>query len=1060
MRKTANYQIGPDGMYRIDDYDEMPAFSSFLPGIGGPDGVPLWCMYVNRGQAVVSFGTANKDNAIAEFLPATWAYQLVGIQGFRTFCKVDGQYYEPFQKNLTSIDYDYSRSMHIQTDRLELTEVNKTLGLRFDVEYFSPVNKPVGSLIRLVTISNESSQAKKLDILDGLALIIPTGFTDFGLKAMRRISEAYASVHLTCDQIPFFAAKVMAHDEAEVVKIEEGNFYASWVCCNGKLEYVEPFVDPDIIFGANNDLVTPRLFISQNTLDRDAQIWENRFPCALTPLNTTLKPGESIKVVALSGFSPNEQMLTDFLPDYKSLQDFETASLQSRELINSLLLPAFTLSEIPLFDAYAKQNYLDNVLRGGIPKIFPSKSGSIPLHIYSRRHGDLERDYNYFELSRHPLSSGPGNYRDICQNRRNDIWFYPDLWDQEIRMFAGLIQADGYNPLGIKGYYWVLPRGIDPLQFCPATDEKAKTEFEMIFRKEFHPGQLLNWSLINSVEIVDRSKWLNEILENCDHKLLASGHEGGYWVDHWDYIVDLLDAFAAIYPDKIREVLTDKADIGWFYEGANVVKRSDKYIFFSSGPLQIDTVIDNPLSLKELPAVTVLGKLCALLAIKAVSFDYECKGIEMEAGRPGWNDSMNGLPGLFGSSSCETAEIATLAMWLLKNLPEIPDTNFPVEVADLIDEVVENLTEDLYNWDRCATIRENYRERIYSKISGKTRKINSDQLKTLLGKVKTRAERAIADSIDQRTGLVNTYFMGKPVNAQPQKEKDGSDRLHSKREMPCAQINEFKQEPLPLFLEGQVRWLRMLNDPKMAREIYTAVRKSPIFDTELNMYKLNECLDSCPPEIGRARTFTRGWFENESIWLHMSYKYLFELLRAGLTEEFFEDAKTMLVPFMDPRVYGRSILENSSFLASSANPDKNTRGRGFVARLSGSTAEFIHIWLLLTVGQHPFSMEQGQLHFALKPVLPGEWFTKEQKNVEWNDQSINIPKNSFVCTLLGTVLLVYHNESRQNTFGSSGAKPVRYVLDEETQIDAEYIAPDIAERIRQRGYGRLDVWLE
>ena len=24
-------------------------------------------------------------------------------------------------------------------------------------------------------------------------------------------------------------------------------------------------------------------------------------------------------------------------------------------------------------------------------------------------------------------------------------------------------------------------------------------------------------------------------------------------------------------------------------------------------------------------------------------------GIEMEAGKPGWNDAMNGLPGLFGS---------------------------------------------------------------------------------------------------------------------------------------------------------------------------------------------------------------------------------------------------------------------------------------------------------------------------------------------------------------------------------------------------------------------------
>lgn len=54
----------------------------------------------------------------------------------------------------------------------------------------------------------------------------------------------------------------------------------------------------------------------------------------------------------------------------------------------------------------------------------------------------------------------------------------------------------------------------------------------------------------------------------------------------------------------------------------------------------------------------------------------------------------------------------------------------------------------------------------------------------------------------------------------------------------------------------------------------------------------------------------------------------------------FEDLKNALPPFMDPSVYGRSTLENSSFIASSVNPDESMHGRGFVARLSGTTAEF------------------------------------------------------------------------------------------------------------------------
>ena len=87
---TDEYSLDHKGRFQIKRYDQQPAFASFLPGIGGHDGVPLWCLYVNRGQSISSFGICNKDNPVMEFLSANWAYQLAGIQGFRTFCKVDG----------------------------------------------------------------------------------------------------------------------------------------------------------------------------------------------------------------------------------------------------------------------------------------------------------------------------------------------------------------------------------------------------------------------------------------------------------------------------------------------------------------------------------------------------------------------------------------------------------------------------------------------------------------------------------------------------------------------------------------------------------------------------------------------------------------------------------------------------------------------------------------------------------------------------------------------------------------------------------------------------------
>ena len=77
---------------------------------------------------------------------------------------------------------------------------------------------------------------------------------------------------------------------------------------------------------------------------------------------------------------------------------------------------------------------------------------------------------------------------------------------------------------------------------------------------------------------------------------------------------------------------------------------------------------------------------------------------------------------------------------------------------------------------------------------------------------------------------------------------------------------------------------------------------------------------------------------------------------------------------MDPKIYGRSPIENSSFLATSSNPDPKKWGQGFVSRLSGSTAEMLSMWRYMFVGDHLFTMEDSQLAFELSPKLPKSFF--------------------------------------------------------------------------------------
>ena len=173
---------------------------------------------------------------------------------------------------------------------------------------------------------------------------------------------------------------------------------------------------------------------------------------------------------------------------------------------------------------------------------------------------------------------------------------------------------------------------------------------------------------------------------------------------------------------------------------------------------------------------------------------------------------------------------------------------------------------------------------------------------------------------------------------------------------------------------------------------------------------------------------------------------MLELLRAGMFDEFFTDFKNVFIPFMDPKVYKRSILENSSFLVSSAYPDAIQHGRGFVARLSGCAAEFIDIWVRMTTGKNIFSLDEtGTLKFKLSPILPAWLFDK----------------GKFSFKLFSSIDVTYLNPKKKNTFGNV-VSPKSYTLtidNKEIEIDTPVICEPYASLIRERKVQKIIVSL-
>lgn len=196
------------GRFILHDYDEEKPFSNFLAGLGGFWGVPMWVFYVNRGQGITSFGIQNKDGGILKFLTAEKAYQQTPFVGFRTFVRGKlGKKLFNHMPFFPIVDKDIvkpSRTMFIGMNEMEIEEVAPSIGLKTNVLYFTPPDEDYPSLVRSATFTNiDQTETLKIDVLDGLGKLIPSGLPNNNLDAMGRTMEAWMNVSNTSISIKF-----------------------------------------------------------------------------------------------------------------------------------------------------------------------------------------------------------------------------------------------------------------------------------------------------------------------------------------------------------------------------------------------------------------------------------------------------------------------------------------------------------------------------------------------------------------------------------------------------------------------------------------------------------------------------------------------------------------------------------------------------------------------------------------------------------------------------------------------------------------------------------------
>jgi hypothetical protein len=565
----------------------------------------------------------------------------------------------------------------------------------------------------------------------------------------------------------------------------------------------------------------------------------------------------------------------------------------------------------------------------------------------------------------------------------------------------------------------------------------------------------------------------------------------GYWADHWTYTLDLVNSFTSIFPDKEEEMLWDSAKIPFFMSPAVVKPRSSRYVLIEDperpkkhtirifnaicawGDEDFPTSKYNALtkiykdsnyvasadgtagvwqqnSLGNTFEVSPVTKLCMLALIKFSTMDPHGMGVEMEGGKPGWNDAMNGLPGIIGSGMSETYELLLIVRYVRRVSEQYNrGISFPHEFSDFLDGLSKALDkfaatngdvdDEFVFWDTSNDLRETYREETIAVFEGTMIEWSVKHIIALLNKVESKVKGGIDRALHVNGGLSPTFFYYECVDYVVSENSTSGLKIVTPK--------KFVLQTLPLFLEGPMRYMKTVDDVELKRKVYENTKASDIYDQKLQMFKISGSLTGMRQEIGRMMAFSSGWLENESVWLHMSYKFYLELLRGKLYDVFYNEIRTGLVPFMDPKVYGRSPLEAASFIVSSVFPDKNLHGASFLARLSGSTAEFLSMWELITQGPSPFVLnDDGELILSLQPAVASWLFH--------NDGTICFK-------FLGVVTVIYHNPLFQDTWNM---RPVRYEIvkvdGSEHSVEGMVIGPELAVATRNLQVQSIDVYFE
>ena len=818
-----------ENFYKISNCDVMrPFFMSIVSDSNH------WMFISSNGG--LTAGRKNSESSLFPYYTDDKITESADITGSKTILQIhaDGKthLWEPFSDRYSGI-YKTQRNLYKNNygNKIVFEEINQDLGLTFRYEWCSSDEY---GFVKKSTLVNDTSNAIRVTVLDGIQNILPYGVTSDLQNRQSNLVDAYKKNELEAEVgIGVFALSAIIVDKAEPSEALKATI--AWSTGIENAKYLVSSLQLDT-------------FRRGKEIEQEVDIKAEKgayFLCS----DLTLKPNSDktwMIVANVNQSMVNISEISELIKKKTNVIDIiqEDIELGSKHLLelngasDGMQLTADTLRNTRHFS-----NTLFNIMRGGIfddgyqiekwdfvkyienanKKVFKKKEDLLknlpevftlshlkslaekdedknfkriaieymPLK-FSRRHGDPSRPWNRFsinttnELDGSKILDYEGNWRDIFQNWEALAHSYPEFIESMIHKFLNATTFDGYNPYRVTkdGFDWEIIEPDDP------------------------------WSYI------------------------------GYWGDHQIiYLLKFLEFIEHYYPNKLATYF--KQNIFVYANVPYKIKSYSDILINPKDTIEFDHESDERIAQKrtELGAdgallrdenyfiykVNLVEKLLVTVLAKVSNFIPE-GGIWMNTQRPEWNDANNALVG----NGVSMVTLYYLRRFLnffegvVKNMSD-EDNEVSKELAEFFNKVLSTL---------------NKNEKILSgKVSDKDRKTVLDGLGNAGSDYRTgiyvNGFSSDKDTITKNDLIRFLKISKKYLDHSIDANKRDDNLFHAYNIMTIENNSEISISYLPEMLEGQVAVLSSgYISGEASLELLDALKSSALFRPDQYSYIL------------------------------------------------------------------------------------------------------------------------------------------------------------------------------------------------------------------------------